>query len=138
MKVKTGDSQGLDSISANARQFELQALLNQVGKELQIQQQTLMQLLNTDTAVLPLMKPLEKVTDPIITDDSVHPVLASQSQQINIANAGIAVIKNENKPEFSGRFFSQRLWRAKDPFTGFSVSVGLFLLFCAGAYRNKV
>jgi len=138
LKVKTGDSPGLDSVSANARMFELQALLKQVGKEIQIQQQTLMQLLNSDNAVLPLMKPLEKIMDATTsTNDSVHPVLALQSQNINIANAGIAVIKNENKPEFSGRFFSQRLWGAKDPFTGFSVSAA-FPLFGAGAYRSKV
>jgi len=60
-----------------------------------------------------------------------------QSHNIKIAGAGIAVIKNENNPEFSGRFFSQRLWGAKDPFTGFSVTAA-FPLFGAGAYRNKV
>jgi len=74
---------------------------------------------------------------PGMVNDSVHPVLALQSQNINIANAGIGVVKNENKPEFSGRFFSQRLWGAKDPFTGFSVSAA-FPLFGASAYRSKV
>jgi len=47
------------------------------------------------------------------------------------------VVKNENKPEFSGRFFSQRLWGAKDPFTGFSVTAA-FPLFGAKAYQNKI
>jgi cobalt-zinc-cadmium resistance protein CzcA len=42
-----------------------------------------------------------------------------------------------NKPEFSGRFFSQRVWGAKDPFTGFSVSAA-FPLFGASAYQSKV
>ena len=74
---------------------------------------------------------------PVALNDSLHPVLVLQSQNINIANAGIAVAKNENRPDFSGRFFSQRLWGAKDPFTGFSVSAA-FPLFGAGAYRNKV
>src|SRR3546814_366827 len=40
-------------------------------------------------------------------------------------------------PDFSGRFFSQRLWGAKDPFTGFSVTAA-FPLFGVGAYRNKI
>ncbi len=74
---------------------------------------------------------------PGIANDSVHPLLALQSQNINIANAGIEVVKNENKPEFSGRFFSQRLYGTKDPFTGFSVSAA-FPLFGANAYRRKV
>src|SRR3546814_3763759 len=34
-------------------------------------------------------------------------------------------------------FFSQRLWGAKDPFTGFSVTAA-FPLFGVGAYRNKI
>ena len=71
------------------------------------------------------------------SNDSLHPVLALQSQNIKIANAGISVIKNENKPEFSGRFFTQNLWGAKDPFTGFSVTAA-FPLFSAKAYRSKV
>ena len=60
-----------------------------------------------------------------------------QQQHIRIANAGIAVTRNENRPEFSGRFFSQRLWGAGDPFTGFSVTAA-FPLFGSNAYRNKV
>jgi cobalt-zinc-cadmium resistance protein CzcA len=137
LKVKTGDSPGLDSIAANVRMSELQALLLQMSNEIQIQQQSLMQLLNATDMMLPVMMPLEKLPMPGIANDRVHPVLALQSQNINIADAGIAVIKNENKPEFSGRFFSQRLWGANDPFTGFSVSAA-FPLFGSSAYRNKV
>lgn len=137
LKVKTGDSPGLDSIAANVRMRELQALIQQIGKEIQIQQQSLMQYLNTDEMILPLFIPMEKLPMPATVSDSIHPVLALQSQNINIANAGIGVVKNENKPEFAGRFFSQRLWGAKDPFTGFSVSA-TFPLFGASAYRSKV
>jgi cobalt-zinc-cadmium resistance protein CzcA len=108
-----------------------------MSNEIQIQQQSLMQLVNTNELMLPVMMPLEKLSMPGIANDSIHPVLALQSQTVNIANAGIGVIKNENKPEFAGRFFSQRLWGAKDPFTGFSVSAA-FPLFGANAYRNKV
>lgn len=137
LKVRTGDSPGLDSISANVRMRELQALLQQISNDVQIQQQVIMQLLNTQELMLPLMLPLEKLPMPGMVNDSLHPVLALQSQNIKIAGAGIGVTKNENKPEFSGRFFTQRLWGAKDPFTGFSVTAA-FPLFGASAYRNKV
>ena len=137
LKVKTGDSPGLDSIAASVRMLELQAMMQQIDRDIKIQQRLLMQLLNTNEAMLPLTTPLEKLSMPFASADSVHPVLALQSQNINIANAGIAVIKNENKPEFSGRFFSQSLWGAKDPFTGFSVSAA-FPLFGASAYKNKI
>jgi len=46
-------------------------------------------------------------------------------------------MKNENKPDFSGRFFSQRLYGLSDPYTGFSVTAA-FPLFGAGAYRSKL
>jgi len=137
LKVKTGDSPGLDSIAATVRMMELQAMLQQINNDVQIQQQVLMQLLNIADAMLPLSSPLEKLAMPEIPIDSMHPLLALQTQNINISNAAIGIIKNENKPDFSGRFFSQRLWGASDPFTGFSVSAA-FPLFGAMAYRNKV
>ena len=137
LKVKTGDSPGLDSISANVRMKELQAKIQQTTNDVEIQQQVLMQLLNTNENLLPLNQPLEKLPMPFGNSDSLHPLLALQQQNINIANAGIAVVKNENKPEFSGRIFSQRLYGLKDPYTGFSVSVA-FPLFGSGAYRNKI
>lgn len=137
LKVKTGDSRGLDSISATVRMKELQALLQQINNDIQIQQQILMQLLNVNDTLLPVMQSLEKLSLPGLISDSLHPVLALQTQNVNIANANIAVTRNENKPEFSGRFFSQRLYGIKDPFTGFSVAA-TFPLFGAGAYRNKI
>ncbi len=137
LKVKTGDSRGLDSIAAKVRMAELQALLQQTGNDIIIQQQSLSQLLNTADLILPMMQPLEKLDMPLLSGDSLHPLLALQSQNINIALAGVSVVKNENKPDFSGRFFSQRLWGANDPFTGFSVTAS-FPLFGAAAYRSKV
>jgi cobalt-zinc-cadmium resistance protein CzcA len=137
LKVRTGDSPGLDSIAANVRMMELKALIQQISKEIQIQQQLLSQYLNTNESLLPLITPLERLSMPGTISDSLHPLLALQSQNINIAAAGIGVVKNQNKPEFSGRFFSQRLWGANDPFTGFSVTAA-FPLFGAGAFKNRI
>ncbi len=137
LKVRTGDSPGLDSIAANVRLKEIQAWLLQTNNEIQILQQAFKQLLNTDTALLPVEQPLEKLALHAADGNAEHPAVALQQQQVNIALAGIAVVKNENKPEFSGRFFSQRLYGMSDPFTGFSVTAA-FPLFGAGAWRNKV
>ncbi len=137
LKVKTGDSPGLDSIAANVRMRELQSQMLQISKEMTIQQQSLMQLLNTTEVLLPQRMSLEKMNLPLIVMDSVHPVLSLQTQNINIANAGIQVVRNENKPEFSGRFFTQRLWGAKDPLSGFSITAA-FPLFGAKAYQQKI
>ena len=137
LKVKTGDSPGLDSIAAHVKMIEVQASLLQIKKDINIEQRSLMQLINTSDMVLPLLLPLQKLPFTSLLNDSLHPSLALQSQTINIAGAGIEVAENDNKPEFSGRFFSQRLWGAPDPFTGFSVTA-TFQLFGTGASRNKV
>ncbi|WP_131536586.1 CusA/CzcA family heavy metal efflux RND transporter [Pedobacter nototheniae] len=137
LKVKTGDSPGLDSIASNVRMKELGALMQQLDGETKIQQQAMMQLLNLNEYILPIQQPLAKLMVSNAQSESDHPVLELQTQNINIANAGISVIKNENRPDFSGRFFSQRLWGAKDPFTGFSVTAS-FPLFNAGTAKNKV
>jgi cobalt-zinc-cadmium resistance protein CzcA len=75
LKAKTGDSPGLDSIAANARLRELQALLQQNYSEQKIQQQLLMQLLNTEEVVLPEDKMLEKLQLRAAINDSLHPVM---------------------------------------------------------------
>lgn len=137
LKVKTGDSPGLDSIAANVRLREIQALVQQTATDIEVQQRVLIQLLNTDTVYLPEEGPLTKLPLQIDQPDSLHPNLALQQQQVNIASAAIGVSKNENRPEFSGRFFSQRLYGLSDPFTGFSVSVA-FPLLGSGATRSKV
>lgn len=136
LKVKTGDSPGLDSIAAHAALKQMQAMILQTGSDIQIQQQALMQLLNTTVPLLPVEQPLEKLESPAIPVDSLHPLLALQKQNTSIARAEINVIRNENRPEFSGRFFSQKLWGAKDPFTGFSVTAAI-PLFGGNAYRNR-
>lgn len=137
LKVKTGDSPGLDSIAASVRMQELEAFLQQTGNDLKIQQQLLMQLLNSNESALPVLQPLEKLPVPVLITDSLHPEITLQKQNVSIANAGVNVVKNENRPEFSGRFFSQRLYGLSDPYTGFSVTAA-FPLFGAGSYRNKV
>ncbi len=137
LRFKTGEAAGLDKIAAEARLKEFQALLQQISSEMLVQQQQLMMLLDSNAYLLPVNKGIEKINIPLLTGDSLHPVLMLQQQNINIALSNIDVQRNGNKPEFSGRFFSQRLYGTKDPFTGFSVSAA-FPLFGKGTYKNKI
>ena len=137
LRVRVGEVAALDSIAAEAKMKELQAMLRQLGNEMKIQQQGMMQLLNSKEIILPVDLSLEKLPLPQILNDSLHPVLALQQQNINIANANVSVQQNANKPEFLGRFFSQRLYGIKDPYSGFSATIA-FPLFGLSAYRNKV
>lgn len=135
IRLKAGDTSPLDKISAETKLLELKALINQNGKDQVIQQQQLMMLLNENQWLLPLAEPLPKVERG--QSSQLHPLLSLQEQNIQIAQSDIEVQKQGNKPEFSGRFFTQRLWVAKDPFTGFSVSAS-FPIFNNSAYKNKV
>jgi cobalt-zinc-cadmium resistance protein CzcA len=137
IRVRTGDAAGLDKIAAEARMKEVQAIIQQNNKEMVVQQQQLMLLLNTEEWMLPVESPLDKLS--LLTDESsnLHPTLASQQQNIHVAASNVSMQRNSNRPDFAVRLFSQRLWGANNPFSGFSVTAS-FPLFGAGAYRNKV
>lgn len=137
LRLRTGDVAKLDKIAAEARLRETQAFVEQNKKDMVLQQQQLMILLNQNEWMLPVSSSLEKLPVNVPERSSLHPLLKLQEQTIAIASSNIAVQKNTNKPDFSGRFFSQRVWGAPDPFTGFSVSAAI-PLFGAGANRNKV
>jgi cobalt-zinc-cadmium resistance protein CzcA len=137
LRLRTGDVAKLDKIAAEARLREIQAFVEQNKKDMVAQQQQLMVLLNQNDWLLPVTRSLEKLSINASENGSLHPLLKLQQQNIDIASSNITVQKNTNKPDFSGRFFSQRVWGAKDPFTGFSVSAAI-PLFGTGANRSKV
>lgn len=137
LRLRTGDVAKLDKIAAEARLREIQAFVEQNKKDMVVQQQQLMVLLNQNEWLLPVSSSLEKLSINISESSNLHPLLELQQQNIAIASSNIAVQKNTNKPDFSGRFFSQRVWGAKDPFTGFSVSAAI-PLFGTGSNRSKV
>ena len=82
LRFKTGEAAGLDKIAADARLKELQALLQQIGEEMQVQQQQLMMLLNVNTYLLPVMNPVEKIAIELTGNDSLHPMLVLQQQRL--------------------------------------------------------
>ena len=137
VRLRTGDVAKLDQVAAEAKLRELQAFMEQNKKDMTIQQQQLMMLLNQNEWLLPSVAPLKKLEVALLENNSTHPLLALQEQHIQVAASNIRVQKNGNKPEFSGRVFTQRLWGANDPYTGVSVTAS-FPLFGLNAYRSKV
>lgn len=137
VRLRTGDVAKLDQVAAEAKLRELQAFIEQNKKEMTIQQQQLMMLLNQNEWLLPAVEPLKKLDVALLENTGTHPLIALQEQNIQVAASNIQVQKNGNKPEFSGRVFSQRLWGANDPYTGVSVTAS-FPLFGLNAYRSKV
>jgi cobalt-zinc-cadmium resistance protein CzcA len=138
LMVKTGESAGLDSIAASARGAEIRVQLNTLQTDIESAQENLKRILNTATSYLPPLQPLEKIALSFVADSSgKHPLLVLQQQNINIAEAQIKVAQQSNKPNFDGRVFSQRLYGISNPFSGFSVTVGV-PLFGKTYYKNGV
>lgn len=137
LRFKTGEAAGLENIAAEARMKELQAQRQQNQQNISAQQQQLSLFLNTHVLYLPEDTNLRKLDVDDFPSDSLHPSLALQQQNIEIARANIDVQKMQNKPDFSGRLFSQRLYGMKDPITGFSVAVE-FPIFGKTAYKAKL
>lgn len=137
LRLRTGDVAALDKIAAQAKSSEIRAQVEQNKKEIRIQQQQLMLLLNINQWMLPLEAPLTKIDVSLLELSEAHPLLALQKQNIAIAEKNIDLQKQSNMPDFNARFFSQRLWGARDPFTGFSVTAA-FPIFGLAANRNKI
>lgn len=137
LRVRTGESAGLDSISANAKSMEIHLQLNAIRNDIRIQQTAMMALLNTDTVYLPEDMPLGKIAVSGEMDNTNHPALLMQQNAVDIAKADLKIARLSMMPEFSGRFFSQRLYGLSNPFSGFSVSVGV-PLFGMGSYRSQI
>lgn len=138
LKVKAGESPGIDSIAAQVRWMELISSKQQLQHDIRIQQERLKRLLNLNEDILPHPIPLIKLEPPPAAGDlNTHPMADVQQQNIHIARSGIQLARQENKPDFSGRFYSQVLWGADNPYSGFSVSAS-FPILSLNAHRNKI
>lgn len=138
LRVKTGESAGLDSIAAQAKAKETKVQLRLVQRDINNQQQALKRLLNTQLNLWPDSSSLQKVKlDGSAPDTATHPILKLQQQNVNIAGAEAKVAGQGQMPSFEGRFFSQRLYGVNPPYSGFSVTVGI-PLFGRGQYKHSV
>lgn len=138
LRVRTGESAGLDSIAAQAKSKETYVQLRLVEKDILAQQELIKKYVNVDTLFSAENKMLKKLT-PVYADTSFmqHPLSLLQLQNIQISAAELAVIKQTRKPNFEGRFFSQRLYNTTPYYSGFSVTVGI-PIFGKNSYRNTI
>jgi cobalt-zinc-cadmium resistance protein CzcA len=138
LRVKTGESAGLDSIAASARAGEITVQLNLLQRDIQVQQENLKKYLGSPINYLPELNTVKKVEASFLdTAINTHPQLQLQQQNISIAQAEIDLQRQSRKANFEGRFFSQRLYGVSNPYSGFSVSMGI-PLFGGSTYRNKI
>ncbi|HUC82588.1 MAG TPA: CusA/CzcA family heavy metal efflux RND transporter [Flavisolibacter sp.] len=147
LRVRTGESAGLDSISAIAKARELNVQLNMLNRDILAQQEVLRRLTNTANAYLPPIETLQKVSVNFSLDTlRNHPAIQVQAQNIAIAEAEINVQRQAFKPSFDSRFFTQRLYSPlipkgdngnRNPFSGFSVTANI-PLFNRSATKARI
>jgi len=137
LKVRTGESAGLDSLSANARSKETGRQVKGVMHEITMEQQNFRKLLNTDVLYMPENSALLKFPSPSSDSNLLNnPILQSQRQAISISEAELDAERQRLFPDFQFRLFSQQLYGASDPYSGFSITVGVPLFF--GSYADKI
>jgi cobalt-zinc-cadmium resistance protein CzcA len=137
LKARVGQTSALDRIASEVKLKETRALYEQTSKEMEVLQRQLMVLMNSTEEVLPVSAPLTPIVLHVNSAGDTHPNLLWQEQKVQVALSEVAVQKNMNRPELSGRVFSQRLWGRADPFSGFSVSLAI-PVFGAEASRSRV
>lgn len=135
LRVKTGEAAGMEQIAADARRKEIQAQYLLLHKEAAIQQELLKRLMHTTELPLPEQKPLDKL-EPSLTATAMHPLVQMRQQEALIAATAMQLQRRQMLPDFSGRFFSQRLYGVSPPFSGFSLSLSVPLF--ATAYVKQI
>ncbi len=137
LKVRSGETAGLDSLSASAKSQEIHLQLHELEQERLVQTEILKRLLNTSTTVLPEDKALEKVELPLqLQSVSEHPIIAGRKQSLIASKAETDVLRLRLFPDFQFRVFSQKLYGVSDQYSGFSFTASVPILF--GGYNNKV
>ena len=137
LRVKTGEAAGLDSIAAEVRMRELQTQIQQFTSDIRIQEQSLRQLVGNSTVSFNEKSTLPKLQTgfyPTTIDN--HPQLQLQQQNIAISDAELRLQRLSRYPDFEGRFFSQRLYGLKNPYSGYSVTA-LVPIFTKG-YKQRI
>lgn len=138
LRVKMGESAGLDSITAMAKSAEVRLQLNETDTEIRKQQHKLQYLLNTDSFYMPPPGMPEKLSVLLRDSADVNAVLLQlQKQNVTIAGAELELEKQYRMPDFEGRLFSQRLYTNKNPYSGFSFTIAV-PIFGASSYKNKL
>ena len=129
-RFESGETNLLESIAAQAKHKEIELQLQQVRKDVLINQLELMRLLNTTNAVLPDLSGSSKLDKPTLnTYASDHPFLNYYQQQIQLAGLNKKLAINNALPDFNFRYFNQNWYGIDDGFKGYSIGIGIPIAF---------
>ncbi len=137
LKVRTGESAALDSLSAAAKSGEIALQVRELTQDRLVHIEALKRLLNTSTVILPEEGILQRVEVSSETYSiNNHPMIAARRESIIASQAETDVQRLRLYPDFQLRVFSQKLYGIEDQYSGFSFTMSVPILF--GGNSNKI
>ena len=151
-RTEIGEANRLEKISAETQSFEIRNLLRQTATDIEIYQQRLQTLMNTEIPVKISDTVLVKLPFRIPGDSSLvesNPMLAFYRQQIEVAGREAGVERSKLLPDFMIGYFNQsmigtqevnsepRYFSSADRFTGIKAGITLPLWFVPYTARIK-
>jgi len=152
LRMKTGETNRLEMISARSQSMELRNQLQQLNVDIANLNQKLQTLLNTESAISPADTVLVRadylpaVDNPVLTG---NPSLAYEQQQLEVSQLESKLEQSQLLPDLSIGYYSQtmlgsqeingipRTFGPNDRFSGVQVGVSIPLFFGSYTAKNK-
>jgi cobalt-zinc-cadmium resistance protein CzcA len=156
LRLKTGETNRLEMISARSESFEIKNKLQQMNVDLIIYNQKLQTVLNTEMALLPVDTVLHRIDFLSPADNSViaaNPSVGYINQQVEVSQLEKKLESSRALPDLCIGYFSQtmqgtqeingvpRIFGTGDRFTGIQASIAVpiwFVPFSAKAKAAKL
>ena len=133
-RFELGESNYLEKITAQAKQKNIETLLQQSLYDIDIAKTALEQLVQSETAIVPEIVPLEKKVF-LETSANVHPMQQWHAQNLEVAKAATKVEKQQLLPDLSLEYFQGTNAGLNRQLTGYQLGVHIPLWFGADKAR---
>ena len=152
LRLKTGETNRLEMISARSQSFEIKNQLRQIEADLVIANLKLQTILNVETTLYPVDTVLHRINYLPVVENlllSGNPSVGYVNQQIEVSRLEKKVESSRILPDFSIGYFSQtnqgtqeingipRTFGAGDRFTGIQAGISIPIWFVPNAAKTK-
>jgi len=152
LRLKTGETNRLEMISARSQSFEIKNQLRQINADLMICNQKLQTILNVETALYPIDTVLHRIDYLPAVDNSVlkeNPSVGYINQQIVVSQLEKKLESSRVLPDLSIGYFNQtirgsqevngipRTFGSGDRFTGIQAGIAIPLWFAPYSAKTK-
>lgn len=152
LRVKTGETNRLEMISARSQSMEVKNQLQQTSADINILRQKLQALLNTTMALYPADTVLRRLESNINAEGSAltaNPSLGYMQQQVDVSRIETNLERSRMMPDFTIGYFSQtiqgtqevngvpRSFGSGDRFNGVQAGIALPLWFAPFTAKTK-